>query len=102
VYQDRKDGISELEGISISIDDIIDAFNLHKTRNIRGYDSMSCNNLGNCLNESMNKLIYKLFNLIMISGNVPENFNTSIIVPIKKNRKIKTFELNNLRPISIY
>jgi hypothetical protein len=48
----------------------------------------------------MNKLIYKLFNLIMISG-LPENINTSIIVPIKKNRKIKTFELNNLRPISI-
>lgn len=62
---------------------------------------MSCNHLGNGLNESMNKLIYKLFNLIMISGNMPNNFNTSIIVPIKKNKKIKTFELNNLRPISI-
>jgi hypothetical protein len=63
VYQHRKDDISELEGVTISLNDIKEAFKQHKTRK---YDSMSCNHLRNGLNESTNKLIYKLFNLIMI------------------------------------
>jgi hypothetical protein len=46
-------------------------------------------------------MISLLFNDIIEKGTFPDNFNTSIIVPIKKNKHIRTFEVNNLRPISV-
>ena len=51
--------------------------------------------------EQLVKYITILINIILKYNVFPKDFNTSIILPIIKDSKLKTFDLNNFRPLSI-
>jgi len=68
--------------------------------NAIGYDGLSMNMVKNGSYE-IYPLVSMLLNLILKHNIYPDNFNTCIIVPIKKNKKLKNFDSNNYRPLSI-
>jgi len=45
--------------------------------------------------------LFFFFNFIFHYGVIPDDFNVTHIIPIKKDKKIKIDDINNLRPISI-
>jgi hypothetical protein len=45
--------------------------------------------------------LFFFFNFIFHYGVIPDDFNVTHIIPIKKDKKIKTDDINNLWPISI-
>lgn len=71
-----------------------------KSSNAEGFDKISANMVKNSA-SILYPYVYKLINMIFTFNNFPTDFNTCIIIPIKKNKNIKTFNCDNFRPISI-
>ena len=72
-----------------------------KPSNARGCDGLSNNMIKNGKCDILIQKIKELINFIFNAGIIPKNFNKSIILPIIKDKKKRTFDVNNLRPISI-
>ena len=53
------------------------------------------------VNDIVVEKIKSFINLILFSGYVPKSLNTSIIIPIMKNKTLNKFEKHNYRPISV-
>lgn len=82
---------------NVTISCIIESMN---NSYVKGFDGLSMNMLKNCA-TIIEPFVRKLMNLIFLYNVVPKNFNACLIVPIKKDKSIKTFDCNNYRPLSI-
>ena len=73
-----------------------------KNLNTRGHDGMNNNMIKMILvNDIVVEKITSFINLILFSGYVPKSLNTSIIIPIMKNKTLNKFEKHNYIPISV-
>jgi hypothetical protein len=55
----------------------------------------------NCDEKFIKNTLFFFFNFIFHYGVIPNEFNVTHIIPIKKDKKITINDLNSLRPISI-
>ena len=69
--------------------------------NSHGWDGVCSNMVKNGNSYSLIRILNSLFNSIICSGFIPNEFNRVIINPIIKDNKKKAFEINNFRPVSI-
>ena len=69
--------------------------------NVRGYDGVSSHMLLNCLSERVYYCLFMFFQYILKHAIIPLDFNVLLIRPILKDRRKPTYDVRNLRPISI-
>jgi len=73
-----------------------------KNSNTRGHDGMNNNMLKMIfVNDLVIEKIKLFVNLILYTGYIPKTLNTSIIIPIIKDKSMNQFDKNNYRPISV-
>lgn len=73
-----------------------------KYSNTRGNDGMNNNMVKMILdNDTVIEKIKSFMNMILHTGYVPKKLNTSIIIPIIKDKTKILFDKNNYRPISV-
>ena len=88
------------EFVEITIDDVGNIIKNMKNSNTTGLDKISYNMLKNA-DEIILVWIRKILSIIINKCIFPTDFNTSLILPIKKEVSKLELDLNNLRPISI-
>ncbi len=82
---------------NVNIKSVISEF---KTSNTRGWDGITYNMLQRCGEQALGT-ISSFLGYVMNYSIIPKNFNMSIIKPILKDPKKISFDLVNLRPISV-
>ena len=82
--------------------DIKSAIKQTKTSKTKGFDGLNNDMLKYGNTNQIVKFITSLFNKMSNLNHIPLNFNTSIVMPIIKDKsKQNKFDLENMRPISI-
>jgi hypothetical protein len=69
--------------------------------NSHGWDGVCSNMIKNGNSDSLIRLLKLLFNSIICSSYIPNEFNRVVINPIIKDNKKTAFEINNFRPVLI-
>ena len=66
-----------------------------------GHSNISADMVKCCSSMDFNGVIHKLINTIVSKCAMPKNMNISIMIPLVKDSKKSSSDLNNIRPISI-
>jgi hypothetical protein len=85
----------------VSCDELNKALKQTIISNVCGNDGISSNMLINCDFNFITSTVLYFLKFIFHYGVIPDEFNTTHIVPIIKDRNKPTNNINNLRPISI-
>lgn len=85
----------------INFHDVEKAIKENRATKCLGYDNSSAYMIKHCKSTRLIELITKLFREIINTNKTPENFNTSIIRPILKDKSKDNGDITNIRPISI-
>ena len=92
---------SNYSPISINISDLTNAINMMQSSNVCGNDEISSKMIKNCNSNFINNKLLFFFKFIFYYGVIPDEFNITHIIPIKKDKTKDNNDLSNLRPISI-
>ncbi|RMZ94629.1 hypothetical protein BpHYR1_003116, partial [Brachionus plicatilis] len=68
---------------------------------VTGFDKISYNLLKNINFVGFYEILLEFFNQLLLFKKIPKNLNTSKINPILKDNLKNSYDLNNIRPISI-
>jgi hypothetical protein len=85
----------------VTENEVFECINQMKSTNSCGFDGLSSNMLKNASSNILCQQLCILLNAILTYKHIPSNFNTTIIVPLIKNKTIKKFLASNFRPLSI-
>jgi hypothetical protein len=89
------------KAMNIDLVDLNLALKQTHVSNICGNDGLSSKMIKNCDNNFISSKLLFFFRFIFHHGVIPEEFNFTHIISIKKDKNKSINDINNLRPISI-
>jgi hypothetical protein len=102
VHEEIKDIIHEnFDLIEINITELKYAIDQCQSSNVSSIDGVFSKRIKNCDEKFIKYKLFFFFKFIFHYGVIPNGFNITHIIPIKKDKKSSINDIDNLRPISI-